>query len=118
MKGGELEEGIGRDQLMAEDPKLLGLLQLAKLYGIVPDLSAVGKDQPPKIEVLPGSLAEKTGYRSGDQITALNGRTIKRIEAKPDTDIGVGVQVPGEIVRVAVAYTSGPVVDADVVVNI
>ena len=79
----ELEQAMAREQLMIEDPKLLGLLQLVKLAGIVPDLSEVGMDQPPKVEVLPGSLAEKAGIRSGDRITALNGQTVKRIEDVP-----------------------------------
>lgn len=56
------------------------LLLLAGRIGIVPDLSEVGKDLPPKVQVLPGSPAEKAGVRSGDRITALNGRTVKRGE--------------------------------------
>ncbi len=56
------------------------LLLLAGRIGIVPDLSEVGKDLPPKVQVLPGSPAEKAGIRSGDRITALNGRPVKRIE--------------------------------------
>ena len=82
-KGGQLEQAIARQQLMIEDLKLLGLLQLVKLVGIVPDLSEVGMDQPPKVEILPGSLAEKAGIRSGDRITALNGQTVKRVEDVP-----------------------------------
>jgi hypothetical protein len=68
-KGGPLEEAIARDPLMAKDPSLLALLQLIKSIGIVPDLSEVGMDQPPKVEVLPGSPAEWAGLRSGDRIT-------------------------------------------------
>lgn len=76
--GGELAEAA-RQKLYAR----VGLLRLAKGFGIVPDLSELGKDQPPKVEVLPGSLAEKAGIRSGDRITAFNGRTVKRIEDVP-----------------------------------
>ncbi len=75
---GEFAEAA-RQELYAR----LRLLRLAKGFGIVPDLSELGKDQPPKVEVLPGSLAEKAGIRSGDRITALNGRTVKRIEDVP-----------------------------------
>ena len=56
------------------------LLLLAGRIGIVPDLSELGKDRPPKVQVLPGNAADKAGVRSGDRIIALNGRPIKRME--------------------------------------
>jgi hypothetical protein len=64
-----------------DDPEKL--LELAKRIGFVPDLSALGTDQPPKLLVVPGSPAAKAGVRSGDQLEAANGRTLKRIEAIP-----------------------------------
>ncbi|MHC4406499.1 MAG: PDZ domain-containing protein [Planctomycetota bacterium] len=108
-KGGAMEEAIGREQLMIHDPKLLELLELVKLAGIVPDLSEVGMGQPPKVDVLPGSLAEKAGIRSGDRITALNGQAIERIEDVPavcgrlSLDVGFRVSVmrDGEQVEVS-----------------
>ncbi|MHC4406820.1 MAG: PDZ domain-containing protein, partial [Planctomycetota bacterium] len=56
------------------------LLQLAMRIGIVPDFSEAGEDRPPKLQVLSGSPAEKAGIRSGDRVTAINGRPVKRIE--------------------------------------
>jgi protocatechuate 3,4-dioxygenase beta subunit len=54
------------------------LLRLVGRIGIVPDLSGEGKDKALSVFVVPGSAAEKAGIRSGDQITALNGRLVER----------------------------------------
>jgi hypothetical protein len=59
------------------------LLELTKRMGIVPDLSEVGQGLPPKVDVIPGSPAEKAGLRSGDRIVALNDQKIERLEDMP-----------------------------------
>ncbi|MHC4402447.1 MAG: PDZ domain-containing protein [Planctomycetota bacterium] len=59
---------------------LTELLQFGKRIGVVPDLLDAGTGRPPKVFVLPGSPAERAGIRSGDRVTAINGRPVKRIE--------------------------------------
>jgi S1-C subfamily serine protease len=75
-----LAEALTREQLVTGEPQPLQLLKLAMRIGIVPDLSEVRMGGLPKVLVLPGSLAEKAGIRSGDRITALDGRAVERIE--------------------------------------
>jgi hypothetical protein len=57
------------------------VLRLVGRIGLVPDLEELRQRQPlkpPKVYVLPGSAAEKAGIRSGDRITALNGRLVEQ----------------------------------------
>jgi hypothetical protein len=81
-----LAPGEQRDlgRLIVFEPNLAdaqqSLLRFLARLGVVPDLSELGKDRPPKVHVLPGSRAEKAGIRSGDRITALKGRAVKRID--------------------------------------
>jgi len=70
-----------RKPALSADPQTL--LLLAGRIGVVPDLSQLGRDQPPTVMVLPGNAADKAGMRSGDRIIALNGRPIKRMEDVP-----------------------------------
>jgi membrane-associated protease RseP (regulator of RpoE activity) len=79
-KGGEWEDVLRQEELTSEARNLVELLQSAKRIGIVPDLSEVGQNRPPKVQIVPGSPAEKAGIRSGDRVTAINGRPVKRIE--------------------------------------
>jgi hypothetical protein len=75
----------------AQDPKkprppvvLEGPLGIALRLGLVPDLTSLGKDRPLQVLVLPDSPADKAGVRSGDQITALNGSAVARMEDVPE----------------------------------
>ncbi len=55
-------------------------LNLIKAFGIVPVVNAQEGRYPQILYVLPNSLAAKHGFKSGDQITAVNGLQIKRVE--------------------------------------
>jgi len=74
---GQLTVGTERSKPPGNVQKLL---LLAGRIGIVPDLSELGEDRPPKVQVLPGNAADKAGVRSGDRIIALNERPIRRME--------------------------------------
>jgi hypothetical protein len=56
------------------------LASIISQFGVAPDLSDGANGLPPKVRVLPGSLAEKAGIRSGDRVVALNGRPVNRPE--------------------------------------
>ena len=56
------------------------LLELVRLLGVIPALNAQDGRYPKVMFVLPGSLAQRKGLKPGDEITAINGATIERID--------------------------------------
>jgi membrane-associated protease RseP (regulator of RpoE activity) len=55
------------------------LQQLAKRIGVVPNILEAAGDEIPKFLVVPGGPAAKAGMRSGDQISALDGRPVRSL---------------------------------------
>ncbi len=53
------------------------LMRLVQRIGLVPNPIEIKKNKLPQVLVLPGSPAEKAGIRSGDRITAVNGRLLR-----------------------------------------
>jgi hypothetical protein len=56
------------------------LLSLVGKLGIIPALNAQSGKYPKIQKVVPGSLADKYGFKSGDEITAVNGAAFERLE--------------------------------------
>jgi hypothetical protein len=56
------------------------ILELVRRLGIIPALNAQDGRYPKVIFVLPGSLAQRKGLRPGDEIIAINGVTLERID--------------------------------------
>jgi hypothetical protein len=62
-----------------EGQRMQVLLQLAKRIGVVPNLWEAGNDGNLGFLVVPGSPAAKAGMRSGDQLSAVNGRSVQNL---------------------------------------
>jgi len=59
------------------------LLRLIQRLGIIPELNEQGGKYPKMMFIIPGSPASKAGLRRGDEIMAMNGMTIDRVEDTP-----------------------------------
>ncbi len=55
-------------------------LKLARHLGVIPNVAAQEGRYPQILAVLPGSLAARSGLRSGDRIKAFNGASFARVE--------------------------------------